>query len=907
MTEQQVVSLITQAALILIGILTIIDWARHPHETRRDVAILFGELGLVAVAQILAAAPWSGAGLFGLAAGLLLMAHPYLLLRLVPHFQPVPRVVEIIAVVGLLASLAALVLVPAPQPPWLVLVLVAYFAYVEGYATWSFVRGARSTAGVTHWRLLLAATGSGYVAFVIFMAGLTAAFPALQLISILSQVAAILAVLNYYFAFATPSAVRRFWQLSELQRFLKQSAGNWVEGSEQDMLARLCAAAMRSVGGLEAIVALLDANGELRVRGATGTASVPLDWVLSGPVSRRVQREQAPQLALAADLTPEKAEIAQRVGAEAVLMAPLATPERAIGILLVYTRRVPLFTADDLELLTLLCEQTAIALGYSQSLTELRDSEQELRALFSAMTDVILVLDRRGQFLRVAPTTPTFSTPRDWENKSIDQVFPPEQARILLSYVQLALDTQQPVKLEYQSETNDRSSWFSASMSPTGGDRVLWVARDITERKQAEEALRHYTERLEGIREIDRAILAVQSPQEIAHSALARLRHLVPSYRAGVVLFDWEHEQARLFAVETSLGDSPGTDVSVPLSEFESPGDLIERKTIAYYDDLTRLADPPSFLASLIEQGARSALFAPLVVEGKLIGQLNVFSLEANAFTPEHQEIAREVAGQVAVTLQQALLRQQLVRYTEELEQRVDERTAELQEANKELEAFSYSVSHDLRAPLRALTTFAELLQQDYAEKLDDEGIHYLELVRENAAEMSSLIESLLAFSRTSRQDLNKELVAPAELVSQVIEALAPETQGRNIEWVIGSLPQCQADPRLLKQVWMNLLSNAVKFTRTREVARIEIGYCAMEGQGTYFVRDNGVGFDMAYVDKLFGVFQRLHHADEYPGTGVGLALVQRIIRRHGGRIWAEAKPDEGAAFYFTLGSRGTR
>ena len=232
-------------------------------------------------------------------------------------------------------------------------------------------------------------------------------------------------------------------------------------------------------------------------------------------------------------------------------------------------------------------------------------------------------------------------------------------------------------------------------------------------------------------------------------------------------------------------------------------------------------------------------------------------------------------------------------------------RTSQLEAANKELEAFSYSVSHDLRAPLRAIDGFSRILLESYAETLPDDAKDYLKSVRVNAQQMGRLVDDLLAFARLGRQPIVKKRVDTAKLVAQCIDELRAEQDGRRIEISLGELPPCDAEPTLLKQVWINLLSNAIKYTRGREVATIEVG-CRVDGgpsgERTYFVRDNGVGFDMRYVDKLFGVFQRLHRAEEYEGTGVGLAIVQRIIHRHGGRVWAEAQPDHGATFSFTLG-----
>jgi PAS domain S-box-containing protein len=225
----------------------------------------------------------------------------------------------------------------------------------------------------------------------------------------------------------------------------------------------------------------------------------------------------------------------------------------------------------------------------------------------------------------------------------------------------------------------------------------------------------------------------------------------------------------------------------------------------------------------------------------------------------------------------------------------------DLQTANRELESFSYSVSHDLRAPLRSIDGFSRILIEEYQESLNPEAQRFLNLVRDNAQQMGRLIDDLLAFSRLGRQFMNIQMLQPRKLVDEALNILQSETTGRQVELSIGSLPECQADPALLKLVFVNLISNALKYTRKTPQAEIEIGCQWQNGEQVYFVKDNGVGFDMQYADKLFGVFQRLHRAEDYEGTGVGLANVQRIIHRHGGRVWAEGQVNHGAAFYFTL------
>ena len=228
-------------------------------------------------------------------------------------------------------------------------------------------------------------------------------------------------------------------------------------------------------------------------------------------------------------------------------------------------------------------------------------------------------------------------------------------------------------------------------------------------------------------------------------------------------------------------------------------------------------------------------------------------------------------------------------------------RAAELEGLNKELEAFSYSVSHDLRAPLRHIAGFSDMLQRHADGSLDEKGKRYLNTIVESAKRMGLLIDDLLTFSRMGRSEMHREKVDLNKMVEETIAELAPDVGNRRVNWKKHKLPQVVGDRAMLKQVVVNLFSNALKYSGTREVAEIEINFREEHDEFVFCVKDNGVGFDMAYAHKLFGVFQRLHEASQFEGTGIGLANVRRIVARHGGRTWAEAELDKGATFYFSL------
>jgi signal transduction histidine kinase len=313
-----------------------------------------------------------------------------------------------------------------------------------------------------------------------------------------------------------------------------------------------------------------------------------------------------------------------------------------------------------------------------------------------------------------------------------------------------------------------------------------------------------------------------------------------------------------------------------------------------------------AYMLSRMLQRQISGPILSLAETARHISEKRDFSVRARKYG--HDEIGRLTDGfnQVLSGIQE---REGALRHANDaiqdlnvdLDRRVKERTAQLEAANNELEAFSYTVSHDLRAPLRSMDGFSQAVLEDFGPLLPEEGQRYLQTIRDSAQRMGELIDDLLAFAKLGRQSLNKQPVATDPLVRGCLAELESSCQGRKVDVRLGELPACLADPALLRQVWINLLSNALKYTRMREAAVVEIGCERRDDRDIYFVRDNGTGFDMKYVDKLFGVFQRLHRVEDFEGTGVGLAIVQRIIQRHHGRIWPEATPGQGATFYFFL------
>jgi signal transduction histidine kinase len=344
---------------------------------------------------------------------------------------------------------------------------------------------------------------------------------------------------------------------------------------------------------------------------------------------------------------------------------------------------------------------------------------------------------------------------------------------------------------------------------------------------------------------------------------------------------------------------SPGQPVAVPGATL----DQWLARAQAQLEDPGRHGEAGALFAHPFD--TRIGVAIPMVSAGRFFGVLGFSSTRQQRGVRPGQLKALDVLARTAATaFSTAALVAELRRMNEQLEHRVSERTRELESANKDLESFAYSVSHDLREPLRAIEGFSEMFRTEFGASVAEPGRRILERIWAGARRMNQLIDDLLHFSRCSREPLQCLRVGLRELVLQVVQRLRERLGDRRVEVQVGELPDCYADQALLEQVLVNLLSNAFKFTSERDVARVEVGALRQGTAGVYYVRDNGVGFDMRSADRLFGVFQRLHSPEAFEGTGIGLSIVHRIITRHGGRVWADSRPGEGATFYFSLPER---
>lgn len=402
--------------------------------------------------------------------------------------------------------------------------------------------------------------------------------------------------------------------------------------------------------------------------------------------------------------------------------------------------------------------------------------------------------------------------------------------------------------------------WLRVASYPTvmeNGD-LIWdgIVDDITERKQAEQELRASETRFRTV---------LQNLERIA----------VQAYDPDGRITFWNNASEAFYGF--TAAEAMGTDITELLLQ---PQDWEgERQMMVNAIQQGHLSTANEMTVHR-KDGTLLTIYAGRVLHYKLDDTPEFFCFDVDITDRKQAE-------------------EKILQLNETLEMRVEERTAQLAAANQELEAFSYSISHDLRAPLRGVDGFARLLMEDHDQVLNEEGIRFVSRIRENARRMGQLIDGLLLFSRLGRQSVRKQTIQPRQMVEQILDEFQVEYPKDRIEITLGTLPDCQADPALLRQVWSNLIGNALKYSSHRPIAILDIGW--NEEKEAYYIVDNGVGFDMQYADKVFGVFQRLHSETEFEGTGVGLAIVQRIILRHDGKIWANAQPNQGATFYFSL------
>ena len=541
----------------------------------------------------------------------------------------------------------------------------------------------------------------------------------------------------------------------------------------------------------------------------------------------------------------------------------------------------------------------------------LRKSEQQFRATFEQAAVGIAHLAPDGHWLMVNQKLCDIVgyTREELLKRTFQDITYPEDLNADLAYVRQMLANEiQSYSMEKRYVRKDSSLiWINLTVSlvrePWGEPKYfISVIEDINNRKQAQAALHRFAQRLETLQEIDRAILAAQSLEEIVRAALSGISRLVLSEQSLVVLFDIENSQAKIIAEKLTGAWQVLQNATLPITDF-IPAEVFQAKR-EKSDVFPFVLDYPPILQRHQVEEMGSYLSVPLFTEGNIIGELILATSQRAAFNAENLQIVSEVANQIAIAIHQAQLREKLQRKADELEQRVAERTTDLQQANAELEAFAYSISHDLRAPLRAMQGFSQALLEDYPEQLDSLGQEYAHRIFSAAGRMETLIEELLAYSQLSRTEIKLQPINLVSAVQNVLTQMEDELRERQVQVTLET-PIIQVDVMAhrttLVQVITNLLTNAIKFVAPGVQPQVRIWAEKRNEWTRLWVEDNGIGVAPANQERIFSVFERLHGMETYPGTGIGLAIVRKGIERMGGRVGVESQPGKGSQFWLEL------
>jgi PAS domain S-box-containing protein len=650
---------------------------------------------------------------------------------------------------------------------------------------------------------------------------------------------------------------------------------------------------------------------------------------------------------------PNRIQAYVSAGFQAIAAVPLSMGGKIVGIIgLAHTEPGRKFSTAQLEILDQLSELAALAMEnarlYQAVQDELTERKRAQEALFRSEENLRLAMNaaRMGTWDFDLSTNKII-----WSDEAchifgldemqavqpypnfINHAAPADHERIHKAVEKSLKNPDTLFAIEHRIVWPDESIHWVESKGQVYLDqnsnpvRMAGTITDITIRKLAEDSIRKANKRLkrdtlmlkrrstllEVAAEVSRAASAILDPFILSKEVVDLVRKRFGFYYVGLFLVDEQREFAVLQAGTGRAGrEMLKNGHKLPIGNTSMIGWSIANQRARIALDVGK--DAVHFRNPLLPE-SRSELSLPLITHGQTLGALTIQSAEEAAFSQEDIETFQTMADQLANAILNARLYGQLEKELDErkraeeevrqlnaeLEERVQSRTQDLQAANREMEAFSYSVSHDLRAPLRAIDGYSRILMDDFHPSLSDNGVDYLQKIRWASTQMAQLIDDMLRLSRINRAEMRFYPVNLSVLVQSVVNELHNLEPGRVVCVEITPDLKTQGDERLLRVAIENLMSNAWKFTGKTAQAKIEVGRIKTGDKETFYIRDNGVGFDMAYADKLFGAFQRLHSSEEFPGTGIGLAIVQRVIHKHGGQIWAEAEKNKGATFYFTL------
>ncbi len=895
MTINEFFSLLTRIVYGLLAVVTFVQWLQTRDRTRLDIAFVFISLGLSFIVQEIELVAGRQIPLLGQAGTLAVIAHPYFLLRIAGYFQPIRKSIRRGALLGLVLCWVAVILNSSSLSSPVLLLIIGYFVAIEIYATLIFVRGAFTTAGITRQRLRLASAGSGLLAAVILVAGLLIALPE-ELRDPLSpsiQLLALLAGLSYYLGFSPPRWLRQAWQLNELHRYLRETSGQWAQ-QRTNIHNHLSSAAVQATGGTTAVIALWDFEEKSLKIDVPGDPAWNAERLQTEQgVLSTVWRDRKARLAeIPKDIGPQAAQWAISARAQSLLIVPIVSPSRAWGLLIVALRHSPLFLEDDLELLTLLASQSAIVLDYGELLEELKTANQSLEQRVSERTaelektnqDLqsseeryrntldtmlegaqIISFDWRYLYINEMVARHGHQTKEGLLGHTMMEMYPGIENTEAFAVFERCMQDRVPQQMENEFLYPDGArGWFELSIHPVP-DGIFILSMDISERKRAQQVLEKASEELE--QQVKERTAALSEANALLQTMMDNMPDHIYFKDAASRFIRNSKSQAKMMGLNDPAQVVGKTDFDFFGKEHAQDSFNEEQEVIKSGRPLVNIEERVVWPDGHMTWVSTTKL--PLRDAGGLV--VGTFG------------ISREITER------------------KQAEEALQNSNMQLEAANKELEAFSYSVSHDLRAPLRSIDGFSQALLEDYGDQIPQEGRNYLERARSAAQRMAELIDDILVLSRVARAPVERKPVDLSALARIIVGELQRSDPNRHVSVSITPDMVAEGDQNLLRIALQNLLANAWKFTSKKEAAQIEFDVQNGAAERTFFIRDNGSGFEMIYVNKLFGAFQRLHSTDEFPGTGIGLATVQRVFNKHGGRVWAEGAVGEGATFYFTL------
>ncbi|MCB0213274.1 MAG: GAF domain-containing protein, partial [Anaerolineae bacterium] len=643
-------------------------------------------------------------------------------------------------------------------------------------------------------------------------------------------------------------------------------------------------------------------------------------------ISSQAIAEKQPVVLDSADHPTERFAQFIRQEVRTLVSVPLWASGRVVGAFTLGTVRAHAFPAEERDLLTAIGQQLGSAVqnaqlyeAIQQELTErkqaeraLLESEQKFRVLTEqSLLGMGIIQDgviKYGNYSFIDIGGYSADEVMNWTPEEQAKIIHPDDRAFVMEQgrKKQAGDPDQVTNYQYRIITkNGQIKWldlYSKTVLYQGKKASFFMNMDITKRKRAEEMLQRYNQRLMILHEIDLNIIMARSPKTIANIVLPHIRRLIPCWRASILLYEPDTDEIVILASAAN-----GETVIQPGVRFAAPAEQIAQLSLTerYHlvEDIHTLPEPiPPLVRLAIAEGTHSYLNVLLVVEQKLIGALALGSKTPGAFTEEDIQITIEIANQIAIAIYQARLKEAIDRHSAELEQRVARRTAQLEAANKELESFSYSVSHDLRAPLRAINGFASIIARRHRPNLNEEGRHYVDNIVLASERMGHLIDDLLKYSRLGRGGARREPVPLREVFNPLESDLAGQLAkiGGTLS-ITDDLPGVIGDRTLLSQVFANLLENAITYRQPDIPVQVTVS-CRVEGKDVIIcVGDNGIGIPAEYYEKIFNMFQRLHSEDEYPGTGIGLATVKKSVELLGGKAWIKSAVGEGSKFFIQL------